>query len=214
MRVNASTVFAGLGSLVLTSASMAAYTGVSLEAQSITDTTMVLRLYANFDAAGDTVVNVFNANINSSHAFEHANPFGFPDQALPFIAFLGGVGLFDSWVSIGVSPAGDGGSSALDPGFNGFLNGASSIGAGSGWFNSNPPNLQGQAGADGKVELAQFAFIGDPGTFVTISGSLALTSTVGTFNGQAVAGTFQFTPAPGALALLGVAGLASRRRRA
>jgi hypothetical protein len=112
-----------------------------------------------------------------------------------------------------LSPQNNGGTTVLDPGFNGFTSG-NSIGAGSGWYNGNPPNLQGQAGADGKVELAQFAFVLPVGQSLNISGILSLTTTVGTSSGQAVQGTFQLCPVPSVLAAFCIGGgLLHRRRR-
>ena len=87
-----------------------------------------------------------------------------------------------------------------------------------GWFNSNPPNLQGRVGT--APNTATDVRIGQ---FVLSQGHAAkvLTCTVGYNDGVAGSavqfGTAQFTlgaiPAPGAVALLGLAGLAGRRRR-
>ena len=87
-----------------------------------------------------------------------------------------------------------------------------------GWFNSNPPNLQGRVGT--APNTATDVRIGQ---FVLSQGHAAkvLTCTVGYNDGVAGSavqfGTAQFTlgviPAPGAVALLGLAGLTARRRR-
>ncbi|MEY4118655.1 MAG: hypothetical protein RLZZ116_1983 [Planctomycetota bacterium] len=87
-----------------------------------------------------------------------------------------------------------------------------------GWFNSSPPNLQGRVGQAGNtatdVLLGQFVVDRDAS-----AGSWTLT--VGYNDGVAGSAvqfaTNSFTigaiPAPGALALLGLAGFAGRRRR-
>jgi uncharacterized protein (TIGR03382 family) len=84
-----------------------------------------------------------------------------------------------------------------------------------GWFNSNPPNLQGRVGQPGNlidsVRLGQFVVDRDAngGTWNIRIG----------YNSGVAGAPVQFSestfnlPAPGALALLGLAGLAGRRRR-
>jgi len=87
-----------------------------------------------------------------------------------------------------------------------------------GWFNSNPPNLQGRVGT--APNTATDVRIGQ---FVLSAGHSARTMTLTVGYNDGVPGTaVQFgtntfdlgvIPAPGAVALLGLAGLAGRRRR-
>jgi len=90
-----------------------------------------------------------------------------------------------------------------------------------GWFNSNPPNVQGRVGgspglASNLVRIGQFVLTASDPTQSGIGRDYVVT--LGYNSG--VAGTpVQFAtavfslPAPGAIALLGLAGLAGRRRR-
>ena len=83
-----------------------------------------------------------------------------------------------------------------------------------GWFNSNPPNLQGRVGSAGNtatdVRLGQFVVDrnANGGTWNLKIGYTDGVSTTVLF------GETTFTlPAPGAVALLGLAGIVGRRRR-
>jgi len=211
---------AGMAATAIVSSAGANYSGLSIEAIAFTASTLVLRLYANFTHFNDAVVNVFNANISFSQPVLHNEPFGLPPAALLANVVPDTADAFDSWVSIGLSPDNNGGTSLLDPNFNGcdgcFADGGAIVNN-AGWFNSNPPNNQGLAGADKKVELAQFAFSWPPDPqrgFLAISGAIWLTTTVGTFTNQGVNASFPHPPpSPGALPLLGLAALAGSSRR-
>ena len=133
---------------------------------------------------------------------------------------------FDSYLVIG-STFGANSTANADPSWN---SGGSGSHAGSpsgwnrpdlvnngsiGWFNSSPPNLQGRVGTNNnsatEVRLGQFILsASDVATRVyqlTVSWNLQGVTT-------ATNSTSTFTlPAPGALALLGLAGVAGRRRR-
>jgi hypothetical protein len=87
---------AGGAMVLIAPAGHAAFTGLNLEFFSATEATVVIRLYANFDNDNDTVVNVFNCHITSTHPFIHNEPLGLPDSALPFNFVPGSAGLFDS----------------------------------------------------------------------------------------------------------------------
>jgi len=86
-----------------------------------------------------------------------------------------------------------------------------------GWFNSSPPNLQGRVGVapNTATEVLLGQFVIDRGAF---AGNWTLT--IG-YNDGVAGSAVQFAtnsfgigvPAPGAIALLGLAGLAGRRRR-
>ena len=89
-----------------------------------------------------------------------------------------------------------------------------------GWFNSNPPNLQGRVGQLNNtatdVRIGQFVLsLGDNAAAENLR---VYTLTLG-YNSGVVGAPVQFAtssfslPAPGACALLGLAGIRSRRRR-
>jgi hypothetical protein len=269
MKVNVLPIVAGFaGSLILSAAASAGFTGLKLENMSSTylgvdadgsgmslDNAVVFELYANFDNAADNLLNVFGAQINGSKNFFHQGADTDEQQSLPFKkSVYDAAGMVDSFVTIGFQyggtsanpatgnagqpdgpDAGVGGDPikvSLDPSFDEvqFLFGsaiddpANDPTKGAGWF-GNPAdanNIQGVAGtyADMKVLLGRFSFTGTAGELVSLIGKLRLTyksgatgQTVQTefldFAGERVIGI----PAPGALALLGLAGLAGRRRR-
>jgi len=135
---------------------------------------------------------------------------------------------FDSYLVIGGAATATNTSNA-DPSWNSGGSGAHAGGANGwnradllnngtmGWFNSSPPNLQGRVGQAGNtatdVLLGQFVI--DRNAF---AGNWTLT--VG-YNDGVAGSAVQFAtnsfaigvPAPGAIALLGLAGFAGRRRR-
>jgi hypothetical protein len=163
----------------------------------------------------------------------------------PDIAFGNPRALYDSYVSVGLkvqdSDSGIADSTGGDPDFA-FVNsdavsGAASLGLGAGhdrvrggWFNQNPPGLQGAATDNGAGEfltfLGQFSIAGlvagaqvgnDLGGGIFQSDVFAGTMTV--FTQAAGSGaesqtyTFRKIPTPGAVALFGLAGVAGLRRR-
>ena len=98
-------------------------------------------------------------------------------------------------------------------------NGTQIPAADAGWYNGSPPSLNGQvgdvagagtiAGSDFGVLIGRFS----TGTFANLEGStleVTWNQGLGTPGNQA---GFTVVPAPGALALLGLAGMAGRRRR-
>ncbi|MCE2863950.1 MAG: hypothetical protein LW690_16045 [Opitutaceae bacterium] len=133
---------------------------------------------------------------------------------------------FDSFLLIGGNPGGTNTTNA-DPSWNSGGTGSHTGNASGwsradlvnngqlGWFNSSPPNLQGRVGT--APNTATQVKIGQ---FMLSSGHEARTYTLtaGYNNGagggvQFFTGQFTLVPAPGAIALLGLAGLAGRRRR-
>jgi len=133
---------------------------------------------------------------------------------------------FDSFLLIGGNPSGTNTTNA-DPSWNSGGSGSHAGNASGwsradlvnngqlGWFNSSPPNLQGRVGTAPntatQVKIGQFMLSSDHQT-------RTYTLTAGYNNGagggvQFFTGQFTLVPAPGAIALLGLAGLAGRRRR-
>ncbi len=191
-------------------------------------------LYARFNGATDTMLNAFNWNAvggASTDCFYHKDLF---DTSAPGVLNktigtwapqqTGSATLnrpFDSFLTIG---AANGATSATsgDPSWNTAGAGGWNIttlptGYNVGWFNSSPPNLQGRVGVSGNsadsVRLGQFVIDRDfnAGTYNL---KIGYNSGVAGAPVQFYEGTFTLgVPAPGAVALLGLAGLVGRRRR-
>ena len=198
----------------------------------------VVDMYLTSDSSTDALLNVYNANITNSLGDVsyyqgitstgwspnlQGGPFDTPDARY-----------LDSFISAGGRT--EGGSESLDidgnliqmggngtgtdPNFGG--NNAAAPGADGGWYNGNPnnpigvgftnSNLPGALGSNLSIFIGRFS-IQDSGEF-DLSGALSVTwnEGIGTPGTQATFDIME-VPAPGALALLGVAGLASRRRR-
>ena len=198
----------------------------------------VVDMYMTSDSSTDALLNVYNANITNSLGDVsyyqgitsagwspnlQGGPFDTPDARY-----------IDSFISAGGRT--EGGSESLDidgnliqmggngtgtdPNFGG--NNAAAPGADGGWYNGNPnnpigvgftnSNLPGALGSNLSIFIGRFS-IEDSGEF-DLSGALSVTwnEGIGTPGTQATFDIME-VPAPGALALLGVAGLASRRRR-
>jgi MYXO-CTERM domain-containing protein len=236
MKVKTLSALAGLGgALILSGSADAAYVGLSTQLHSTVSINGVshdvYRVYANFTSALDqlTVVSGSGAagpiTISQLNAAGNGPGSGFYNDALggllapnpaffPFAPSL----QWDSFVTIGAAvgpqPAPD--ATSLSPGFvGGLITGTGTTAADSAWF-VTPDAPQSIAGADLSVMMAQLTVQSGQhvaGT-VNISGVTAAIAGGGqsfTANGQ----TFSSIPAPGALALLGLAGLVgSRRRRA
>ena len=199
----------------------AGFTGFSTVNTVQGDGKVVSQVFANFDGANDTLLNVFQiaytggvgtsgfgsgnfyhsdflTGLNYSTAAGTWNP-----------AFTAGFGNADSFLTIG-GAAGPLNSTQGDPSFGAAFN-SSGLVAGGGWFNGNPTNLQGK-NVGGQTLIGQF--IVDAGKGWNVSAKVGFNQGLGTPTAFGD-GTFTIgVPAPGAIALLGLAGLAGRRRRA
>jgi len=156
-----------IAALAVAGVASADFTGYSVTADTVGNLTKYT-LFGNFNGATDTVLNAFHISlVSGSTTFYHAD------------ALNGGVsstvagtwnpqfvlvpGAMDSYVCIGGGEGfASGNSTAADPdwgvaGFNAaqipYGNGNTN---GPGWFNQNPPNLQGRVNANGQVKLGQF----------------------------------------------------------
>jgi len=189
----------------------------------------VIDVYAQFNGTTDTVLSVFNSNITNSGgvAFKHndsstlgAGPGSWAVTACLDIPGIGVVPANDSFVTIGGTP-GPTNTTSLDPTFTPAT--AAVPPANSGWFNSSPPNLQGRVNAaTQRTWIGRFVKTG-----ITTAASLNFAANLGYNQGSGTPSQFAFNngqgsgpsftvsyvPAPGAIALLGLAGLAGRRRR-
>jgi len=200
------------------------------------------RVVARFNGATDTLLNVFNlAYVGGSTAADPYAAFYHKDNSDYSGGVLGkeygtwaptltGSATlnrpYDSFLSIGGNATATNTSNA-DPSWN---SGGSGAHAGSaagwnradllnngtmGWFNSSPPNLQGRVGVapNTATDVLIGQFVVDRGTFGG-TWSLTLGYNDGVAGSAVAFATSTFSlPAPGAVALLGLAGLTGRRRR-
>lgn len=197
-----------------------AHAGVALD---------VYTLFARFDGATDTLLIAYNLNRldgTATNAFYHKDNADYNDGVLmkeygSWAPSLTGSAVnnrpFDSYLTIG-GQATSANATVGDPSWpiadGGWNRPDIPNGANVGWYNSNPPTLQGRVGfaapANDSVRLGQF---------VVDAGANAGTWTLklGYNNGvsaQVLFGESTFSlPAPGAIALLGAASLVGRRRR-
>ena len=220
------TVVAGAAAADITGAYVVTYSVTAEDFGGTSVTVNVQDLYLSSNDAADVALNVYNLNLVASAQvtyFQSATGTGWTPNNLGSIFDNPAIRLADSFVTVGgfaqdtllpEQAPGAGSGTGLDPNFGG--NNAAAPGANAGWFNSSPPNLNGQVGqvADGKggfglgVLIGRFAYDGD---FTLEDSTLEVTwnQGLGTPGDQA----FFTVPAPGAMALLGLAGLAGRRRR-
>ena len=227
MRID-TTLGAGLAALISGVAS-ADITGVYIDSYSVTaadfdgsDVTVnVQDLYLSSNDAADVALNVFNYTAGFQAPTEYFQSFtgtGWTPTNLGGPFDTAALRSADSFVTIGGFAAGGqaeqapgaGAGTGLDPNFGG--NNAAYPGELAGWYNGSPPSLNGQVvDNDGQlgVLLGRFAFAGD---FSLEGSTLEVTwnQGLGTPGNQA---GFTVVPAPGALALLGLAGISGRRRR-
>jgi len=191
----------------------------------------VARVYAMFSQSGEVALNVFNSNISliGAGAFNHndlnTQLLGQPgawSQSATLASPIANPGI-DSYVTIGnKTPSVDNGT-LLDPSFNPSTGG--SVPANAGWYNGSPGNQvlsaavevnQNDTGSNFGVLVGQFV-VNNPNGQIT-SPRLLIAGEVGYGSGQTGFSSKGFDyikiPTPGALALVGLAGLAARRRRA
>ena len=188
-------------------------------------------IYANFNSVGlpsgkswvflnaYSYVNV-QGSMQARHQDAAEDASGNPSSSWnPSVNLLGSAARDnDSWVSASGSGTSAGADASLDPGFN--PSNGSSIPNGAGWFDATPgaQNLVAAGGASGfRIKLIQIVRTGDDSTngMGNYTGSFSITYKVQDSSAP-LTGSDQFTipiPAPGAVALAGLAGLTGRRRR-
>ena len=218
MKITTLSIFA-VGSLIATTA-MADYTGLSQEAVNNGDGTWTSRIFANFDAETDELDAVFgdadnDLHITSTNGF-YQNAFGGNTSAdinpALYSAFPSLV--MDSWVTIGLED--NVGNNMLNIGIDwtDFEDFGGNIATDNGTWFATPDDPQVLAGADMHVMIGQFTLLGDTDTS-RVSGVINIQGKAGdfvTFQERGIAFDYGL-PAPGAIALLGLAGVVSRRRR-
>ena len=206
--------------LAAATAANAAYTGLSYEAVADANWTAngftgltAWRIYANFSDPADMLIAVFGSpanpmTITSTDGLFHND--GTFDSLTAPVDYTGSPfflwsNQWDTYVTIGTTDnAGD--ATGLTPNF------AAEVGDLAGDFTTDnaswyitPVDPQGIAGADGRVLLAQFVVAEGQ----NVEGWISLQDG----SGAQHLDQYFYTPAPGALALLGLAGLAGYRRR-
>lgn len=216
---------ATLAALACSATACADFIGIAVNESKVGET-CVVDVYATFSEV-DVLLNIFDVDMTIEGGF----------GSLIHSDFIGGSWApqfssnpaTDSFVVIG-GEANFSNSTSADPNWGiGFSSLA--IPSGAGWFNSNPPNLQGQSqfvnlfdkqgqgtwtGFATRIMRIVFVNPAADGKDLTITGAYTNNQGLGT---PAEQGDFAFSaalcavPAPGAVALFGLVGLADIRRR-
>ena len=217
------TLVAGAATAEITGAYVVSYSVTAADFDGSDVTVNVQDLYLSSNDASDVALNVFNYTAGGDAASSYFQSFtgtGWQPTNLGGPFDTAALRQADSFVTIGGFDQGmaapeqaplAGAGTGLDPNFGG--NSAAAPGALAGWYNGSPPSLNGQVGAvegsDLGVLIGRFATVGDSDL---TGGTLEVTWNQGLGTPGQQAG-FTIVPAPGALALLGLAGIAGRRRR-
>ena len=204
------------------SVASAGFTGYSVNRTVTLGGNIQYQVFANWDQSGLVFLNAFNFATQSGTMNARHQDFFTADGEVGTWQAGSSVSAADrgedSWVTASGSATNSGWGSALDPGFaNGGTVG--DINNGAGWYDATPgtPNAIVAGGSQGgyRILLAQIVRnSGDADALATfylknsykVAGTTTALFSEGTFSIGVV-------PAPGAMALLGVAGLAGRRRR-
>ncbi|MBM4051834.1 MAG: hypothetical protein FJ270_03700 [Planctomycetes bacterium] len=207
---------------IVGSVASAGFTGYSVQRTVTAGGNIQYQVYANWDQSSLVFLNAFNfATQSGSMNARHQDMFTADGEVGTWMA---GTSVSvtdrpeDSWVTASGLASSSGWGTALDPG---FANGGTvqNINNGAGWYDASPgtPNAIMAGGTQGgyRMLLAQIVRNGgEEDLYATFYLKLAykLAGTTTAIFGE---GTFTIgvVPAPGALALLGVAGLMGRRRR-
>jgi MYXO-CTERM domain-containing protein len=216
--------------LVATSASHAGFTGFTTDRVITAAGNTQYSVFANFDSAGLpsgkswVFLNVYNyqgvaGSMNAIHQDAAEDVDGNPTSSWSAAANLLGATARDndSWVTASGSGTSAGADASLDPSFNNTIfDRIVGSGGGAGWFDATPgtQNLVAAGGVSGfRIKLIQFVRAGNDNFLGLYTGSMSITYKVQDSSAP-LSGSGSFTiPAPGAVALAGLAGLMGRRRR-
>ena len=206
------------GSLIAGSA-MADYTGLDYEAVNNGDGTWTARIFAMFSATTDELDAVFGDAADSlligstSSFYQHEAGGATVSNQTDFMLNLFPSLALDSYVTIGLDNAA--GNAMLDIGidWNDFEGNGGAISSDNGSWFATPDDPQVLAGADYRVMVGQFTMFGTDSHVMGVLNLQGKSGNFETFQARGQAFDFSLIPAPGALALLGLAGIASRRRR-
>jgi MYXO-CTERM domain-containing protein len=213
MNVKRFMTIAGGAALLTTTVASAEFYGLSAElvGNNLVEGTWTARIYADL-SAGSRVDAIYGNGANplmmSSTGGLYQNIYGGDTSAEINAALYGAFPslMYDSWVTIGLEDSGDNALGSI--GMN-FSENEISTADGS-WF-VTPDDSQGQE-IGGKVLIAQFTTYGNDSILygtISLQGKDASGA-----NWSAESVDYDFAkPAPGAIALLGLAGFAGRRRR-
>jgi len=223
-----------LAAVVAASAASAGFTGFTADRVITAAGNTQYSIFANFDSVGLpsgkswVFLNAFNYNgvsgsMNARHQDAAEDADGNPTSSWsPSVNLLGTVARDnDSWVTASGSGTSAGGDVSLDPSFNDTIfDRIVGSGGGAGWFDATPgtQNLVAAGGTSGfRIKLIQIVREGNDQTngMGVYTGSMSITFKVQDSSAP-LSGSGQFSigvPAPGAMALAGLAGLAGRRRR-
>ena len=222
-----------LGAASLAAAANAGFTGwVGMVRD--TGTHYIMDVYAGMSSSTDKLLNVFNANIAATNgsAFLQGATAG-TNKWRPTLG-VANINDIDSFVTVGgFDDGGDfycGDTTTADPNFTNYAtSNATTIAANAGWFTSDPTSSQIVAISLGGMPGVRTIGSDNAGFGVWVAHFVTLKNAASTNGGVSFSGSAAFNtgtnaadqrtlswavPGPGALALLGVAGLASRRRRA
>ena len=222
LAVGATALIAGAAAADITGAYVVSYSVTAADFDGSDVTVNVTDVYMTSNDSADTLLNVYNLSMaNGSESITYFQSFtgtGWQPNNLGGPFDTEALQLADSFVTIGGFGAdgrqapGAGAGTGLDPNFGG--NNAAAPGNLAGWYNGSPPSLNG-AVMDYDSGISNAVLIGRFSSTEAISPtvlSLEVTWNQG-LGTDGVQGGFTITPAPGALALLGLAGIAGRRRR-
>ena len=223
-----------IGAASFAAAADAGFTGWQAIVRSAGANTYV-DVFAGFNTAGDKLLNVFNMNIGLTGGAAFVQAAGVAASKWKPVDDTSNNNLADSFVTLGGFDGGDGNmytsySSADDPNFTNYTTAnATTIPALAGWYNGTPTStdilaidvstFSGWSGAKEGAAGSLSVWVGhflvnkavtDTSWSLNFSGSAAFN----TGTNAADTRSFHAVPAPGAFALLGLAGMASRRRRA
>ena len=213
-----------IATAALSSAASADFIGFDGAVEEVGDYT-VIKMYAVYTQA-DIALNVFNAQIETTDIgeFNHsdvqigAGGTWAPNASLDIPGFADSS--TDSFVTIGydVGAGAPTNGTALDPTWLDATGGLGpEVPSGAGWYNGNPGNdivASAQAGYDYAVWVGQFSF---ETSSIGLNAFFVFDCEMGSkdANGEVFFGgdSYIYFPTPGALALLGLGGLTTRRRR-
>ena len=219
------TIIAAGATASITGAVVNNYSGTYEDFGGVTVTVNVSHLYLTSDDAADTALNVYNFQMAPAGMVEYYQSItgtGWLPTNLAGIFDNEAIRQVDSFVTIGgfdfssrpAQAAGAGAGTGLDTNFGG--NTVPYPGALAGWYNGNPPNLNGQVGntvVGLGVLVGRFSEPAQLDKVSIVGSTLEVTWNQGLGTPGQQAGFVVNVPAPGALALLGLAGIAGRRRR-